>query len=145
MADYVSGTVAGVASNVVLVGNYPPRECGIATFSSDLLTSLRDYAGLGDCYAVAMNDHHQGYAYPSEVRFEIRQERASDYTLAARFLNMNRAGAVSLQHEYGIFGGESGCLILDFLDQLRMPILTTLHTVLEKPDPTQEFVLKRIA
>jgi len=146
MARRASGrSVSTSPGSVALVGNFPPRECGIATFSSDLLGALRDYAGIADCYSVAMNDVATGYNYPPEVRFEVGQHTPGDYHLAARFLNMNRTGAVSLQHEYGIYGGESGCLVLELLDQLHMPVVTTLHTVLESPDAGQRSVLARIA
>ena len=140
-----TGGGPGDPGSIALLGNYPPRECGIATFTSDLLAALRDHAGLTECYAVAMNDVPGGYGYSPEVRFEIAQQKPEDYQLAARFLNMNRTGAVSLQHEYGIYGGESGCLILDLLDQLHMPILTTLHTVLRNPDANQRLVMKGLA
>ena len=92
-----------------------------------------------------MNNTKAGYNYPPEVRFEINEQRAAEYQLTARILNMNRIGAVSLQHEYGIYGGESGCLILELMEHLHMPVLTTLHTVLKDPDPGQKAVMKRIA
>jgi len=130
---------------IALIGNYPPRKCGIATFSADLLMSFRNNDAFGECYSVAMNDTAEGYNYPPEVHYEINEERASEYRLTARILNMHHIGAVSLQHEYGIYGGESGCLIVDLLEHLQMPVLTTLHTVLKNPSPSHHSVMKRIS
>lgn len=130
---------------IALVGSYPPRECGIATFSFDLLSALQGDGSLGDCYSVAMNDTVGGYQYPSEVRFEVNKQQASEYRLAARILNMNRVSAVSIQHEFGIYGGESGCLVLDLMERLHMPVITTLHTVLKAPTSSKRSVMKRIA
>ncbi|MEJ5358988.1 MAG: glycosyltransferase family 4 protein [Desulfobacterales bacterium] len=133
------------APQVVLIGTYLPRQCGIATFTTDLLRALGQEMPEGRFWAVAMNDMTGGPTYPPEVRFEINQRVLAEYRLAADFLNMKRVDAVCLQHEYGIFGGEYGHYILDLLNALRMPLVTTLHTVLERPEPGQLTVLKRIA
>ena len=130
---------------VALIGNYLPRQCGIATFTSDLLTSLIEENPAGEHWAMVMNDVPEGYRYPSQVRFEINQRMLTEYRLAADFLNMNRVDVVCLQHEYGIFGGENGDYLLDLLGSLRMPLVTTLHTVLQEPTPGQMAVLKRTA
>ncbi len=92
-----------------------------------------------------MNDTPEGYRYPPQVRFEVNQWSLADYRLAADFLNMNRVDVVCLQHEFGIFGGEHGSHILDLLGNLRMPLVTTLHTVLQAPNPGQMAVTRRIA
>lgn len=130
---------------IVLIGNYLPRQCGIATFTTDLLTALAAESGEAECRAVVMNDVPEGYRYPSQVRFELNYKMLTDYYLAADFLNMNEVEIVCLQHEFGIFGGDNGTYILELLTSLRMPVVTTLHTVLQNPSPGQMTVLKRIA
>ncbi|RMF96973.1 MAG: glycosyltransferase [Candidatus Schekmanbacteria bacterium] len=131
--------------SVALIGNYLPRRCGIATFTSDLLRGLSLEAPDTSFWAIAMNDIPEGYPYPSEVRFEVRQRELIDYTLASDFLNMNNVDIVNLQHEYGIFGGDCGSNIINLLSNLRMPVVTTLHTVLEQPSDEQKEVLISIA
>ncbi len=131
-------------SSIVLVGNYLPRRCGIATFTTDLLTSIANKKPKTSCWAVALNDKPKGYHYPDQVRFEISRNIIKEYHLAADFLNINRADIVCLQHEYGIFGGESGSHILEMLGELRMPLVTTLHTVLKEPDPTQKKIMVKL-
>lgn len=131
-------------SSIVLVGNYLPRRCGIATFTTDLLTSIANKTPETSCWAVALNDKPEGYHYPDQVRFEISKNVIKEYHLAADFLNINRADIVCLQHEYGIFGGESGSHILEMLGELRMPLVTTLHTVLKEPDPTQKKIMVKL-
>ena len=133
------------AFQIALVGTYLPRQCGIATFTSDLLRAIAQEMPEGRCWAVAMNDVAGGLPYPPEVRFEINQRVLAEYRLAADYLNVKRVDAVCLQHEYGIFGGEHGHYVLDLLNALRMPLVTTLHTVLHRPDPGQQAVLRRIA
>jgi len=130
---------------VALIGNYLPRKCGIATFTADLLEALSAEAPGIDCWAVAMNDVPEGYRYPKRVRFELNQKSLADYRLAADFLNMNHVDAVCLQHEFGIFGGEHGGHVLELLGNLRMPIVTTLHTVFMEPTSAQKKILSRIA
>ncbi len=130
---------------IALIGNYLPRKCGIATFTADLLEALSAETPGIDYWAVAMNDVPEGYRYPRRVRFELNQQSLTDYRLAADFLNMNHVDAVCLQHEFGIFGGDDGGHILELLANLRMPLVTTLHTVLMDPTPGQKAVLGRIA
>ena len=129
---------------IALIGNYLPRRCGIATFSTDLLTALAAASPGNHCHAVVMNDVPEGYVYPPEVRFEITDKHLPDYQLAADFLNVNQVNIVSLQHEFGIFGGAYGNHILTLLRHLRMPVVTTLHTVLSEPEPGQRGVLEEI-
>lgn len=130
---------------VALIGNYLPRQCGIATFTTDLLKGLVEENPAGKCWVVAMNDVAEGYRYPNQVRFEVNQSVLSEYRLAANFLNVNRVDVVCLQHEFGIFGGENGAHILDLLGNLRMPVVTTLHTVLQSPLPNQLAIVRRLA
>jgi len=127
-----------------LVGNYLPRLCGIATFTTDLLQSMARETPDKAYWAVAMNDTPSGYDYPRDVRFEINQNRFQEYRLAADFLNMNRIELVCLQHEYGIFGGLYGKHVLALLNNLRMPVVTALHTVLQNPDAGQRETLEEI-
>lgn len=130
---------------MALIGNYLPRRCGIATFSTDLLEALVIEAPEMECWAVVMNDVPEGYRYPPRVRFEVNYKSLADYRLAADFLNMNQVEVVCLQHEFGIFGGKHGKHILELVRNLRMPVVTTLHTVLRAPDPEQKVIFKELA
>lgn len=131
--------------SIALIGNYLPRRCGIATFTADLVEVLSSQISHHNCWAVAMNDRPEGYAYPDKVHFEINQKSLSDYSLAAEFLNINQVDVVCLQHEYGIFGGPAGSHILKLLSELRMPVVTTLHTVLAEPTDEYRTVMIRLA
>lgn len=131
--------------NLVVVGNYPPRQCGIATFTADLVEAISGELTEANCWAVVMNDVPEGYQYPPKVRFEVGQRDLSDYRLAADFLNMNQVDVVSVQHEFGIFGGQYGRHLLELLRNLRMPVVTTLHTVLAMPDQGQKAIIQEIA
>ena len=137
-------TVPGI-KRLAFIGNYLPRRCGIATFTTDLAESVAAAYPDTQCIALPVNDIEEGYAYPSRVRFELVEKDIDSYRRAADFLNINNVDAVSLQHEYGIFGGRAGSHILALLGELRMPIVTTLHTVLQEPDPDQRRVLMDIA
>lgn len=128
---------------IAFIGNSLPRRCGIATFTTDLQQAVEaSDSGLATSI-VAMNDS-DGYDYPGSVEFQIRDDRVEDYARAADFLNEGRFDVVSLQHEFGIFGGEAGAHIAGLLPRLTMPVVTTLHTVLSKPSPAQRGVMERI-
>ena len=129
---------------VAFIGNYLPRRCGIATFTHDLHRAVSTARPDLETCVVAMSDADHTYDYPSAVRFEIYDETIGDYVKAAEFLNSAGFDVVSLQHEYGIFGGEAGGDILALLSRLEMPVVTTLHTVLAKPTRTQREVMRRI-
>ena len=129
---------------IAFIGNSLPRRCGIATFTTDLQEAVARSRPQADTCIVAMNDHGDSYDYPDTVRFEIKDDRISDYLAAAEFLNAGRYDVVCLQHEFGIFGGEAGEHVLALLSRLTMPIVTTLHTVLADPTPVQRRVLDRI-
>ncbi len=118
---------------IAFIGNYIPRQCGIATFTNDLLTGISHELPQSSCWAIAMNDVPQGYPYPRQVRFELNAKRLTDYQLAAEFLNVNNVDVVCLQHEFGIFGGEYGRHILALIRNLRKPVVTTMHTLLLNP------------
>lgn len=130
--------------SVAFIGNHLPRRCGIATFTHDLHRAVATAGKHLDTCVVAMSDADGAYAYPDPVRFEVRDAIAQDYRNAAMFLNDAGVNVVSLQHEYGIFGGDAGADILELLSRLNMPVVTTLHTVLAAPSPAQRRVLDRI-
>ncbi|MFH1185053.1 MAG: glycosyltransferase family 4 protein [Chloroflexota bacterium] len=134
-----------IIKRIAFVGNYLPRHCGIATFTTDLCESFAEAYKGTSCIALPVNDTETGYEYPARVRFEITEKDIESYRRAADFLNINNVDIVSLQHEYGIFGGPAGGHILALLRQLRMPIVTTLHTILREPDRDQRRVLEEIA
>lgn len=144
--------VAGAGSSplplptrVAVIGNYLPRQCGIATFTTDLCTAIASEYGSARLFAIPVNDPESSYEYPDRVRMEIEQEDCASYERAAEFLNFNGNDLVCLQHEYGIFGGPAGGHILSLLRRLKMPLVTTLHTVLREPDLYQRTVLEEIA
>jgi glycosyltransferase involved in cell wall biosynthesis len=122
-------------SRVAFIGNYLPRKCGIATFTHDLSDAVMSCRPDLTCSVVAMNDSLEGYAYPPRVRFQITQNKLDEYRNAADFLNMTNFEVVCVQHEFGIYGGPAGIHLLTLLRELRMPIVTTLHTVLTEPNP----------
>lgn len=129
---------------LALVGNFPPRRCGIATFTGDVHDALTAaYPSLA-CDVYAMTDEGASYDYPAAVSFELHQNQPSDYLEAARRINRSGAEAVCIQHEYGIFGGSAGEHLLILLDALTVPVVTTLHTILIHPDPDQRRVMKRL-
>jgi len=131
--------------SVAVIGNYLPRQCGIATFTTDLVEGLSAEAPDIHCWAVAMNDKPEGYSYPEKVRFEINQNKLTDYSVAAQFLNISQTDIVCVQHEYGLFGGPAGSHLLKLLGDLRMPVVTTLHTVLKDPAPEYRAVMGKTA
>ena len=130
--------------HVALLGNHLPRQCGIATFTTDLSAAIAAELPTLGCFVVAMNDPGRRHAYPPMVRFEIEESDVASYRRAVDFLNVSDVDAVSLQHEYGIFGGKAGNLVLPLLRELRMPIVTTLHTILADPAPVQRAVMDEI-
>jgi glycosyltransferase involved in cell wall biosynthesis len=136
---------AGLPSRMAIVGNYLPRQCGIATFTTDLCDAISAEYGSTRLFAVPVNDTELGYAYPERVRLALQQDDLSSYEQAADFLNFTNFDLVCLQHEYGIFGGPAGNHILTLLRRLKMPVITTLHTVLREPNPDQRRVMEEIA
>lgn len=130
---------------IAFIGNYAPRQCGIATFTTDLCESVANTFTDTTYIAIPVNDTEAGYAYPPRVRFELTEKDIDSYRRAADFLNINNVDLVCLQHEYGIFGGQVGSHVLALLRELRMPIVTTFHTILQHPDPDQKRVLQEIA
>jgi glycosyltransferase involved in cell wall biosynthesis len=129
---------------VAFIGNHLPRRCGIATFTNDLHLSVSTARTDLETCVVVMTDPGRTYDYPLAVRFQIQDEKIGDYVHAADFLNNAGFDVVSLQHEYGIFGGEAGGNIIELLSRLEMPIVTTLHSILAEPTLTQRDVMRRI-
>ncbi len=141
--DY--GFAKSTIKRISFIGNYMPRQCGIATFTTDLCEAVASEYPDTTCIALPVNDTEAGYDYPPRVRFELAEKDIESYRRAADFLNINNVDLVCLQFEYGIFGGKAGSHILALLRELRMPVVTTLHTVLNEPDPDQRRVLEEVA
>ncbi len=134
---------------MICIGNYPPRQCGIATFTENLIIAIQKAALLQsidiEIEVIAMNDAEQTYDYPSIVTKTIRDQYKSDYIEVANYINHSDADVCLIEHEYGIFGGNSGVLLLSLMRILKIPVVTTLHSVLQKPNFHQKEVLKKIA
>ncbi len=131
-------------SKIAFVADYLPRKCGIATFTRDLHHAVATQYPTIECGVLAINDLPEGYDYEPEVRFEIQEQRLLDYQEAANFLRFNGFDVLSLQHEFGIYGGVSGGHILAFLQEVNLPVVTTLHTILREPDSDQRQVMDEI-
>jgi len=131
--------------HLALIGTYPPRKCGIATFTADLGAALRRADPAPAIHTVAVTDPGQTHAYPQEVAYEIAQDDPASYLAAAEHINAQNPEVVLVQHEFGIFGGSSGEYLLHLTERLRSPVVTTLHTVLTEPNPDQRRVMERLA
>jgi glycosyltransferase involved in cell wall biosynthesis len=129
---------------IAFIGDYLPRKCGIATFTADLCRAMSAAHPESQCFAVPVNDVQGGYQYPTEVRFEIEEQDLSSYQRAADFLNISNVDVVCLQHEFGIYGGPSGSHVVALLRELRMPVVTTLHTVLRQPNAEQRRTMQQL-
>jgi glycosyltransferase involved in cell wall biosynthesis len=135
---------ASAIRKVAFLGDYLPRKCGIATFTTDLRCAVAAEFPALQCPVVPVNDLPEGYDYPSEVRFEIAEQDLPSYLRAADFLNITDVDAVCVQHEFGIYGGPAGSHVLALLRELQMPIVTTLHTVLREPNSEQQRVMREL-
>ncbi|MGL5114362.1 MAG: glycosyltransferase family 4 protein [Beijerinckiaceae bacterium] len=133
------------AKRLAFVGNSLPRRCGIATFTTDLHAAMSSRLPSVDTMIVAMNDRDRPYEYPPSVQLSIRDNAVGEYRRAAHALNALGVDAISLQHEFGIFGGQAGSHIHAFLDAVTAPVVTTLHTVLAQPSVLQRSTISRIA
>src|ERR1039458_6799673 len=136
---------AGLPTRIAVVGNYLPRQCGIATFTTDLCEAISTEYGAARLFALPINDTETGYAYPPRVRLALAQDDLSSYEQAADFLNFTNFDMLCLQHEYGIFGGPAGSHIFGLLRRGKIPVITTLHTILREPSPEQRVVMEEIA
>ncbi len=130
---------------IAFLGDYLPRKCGIATFTTDLRCAVAAEFPALQCLVVPVNDLAGGYDYPAEVRFEIAEQDLPSYLRAADFLNITDVDVVCVEHEFGIFGGPAGSHVLALLRELRMPIVTTLHTILREPNGEQQRVMRELA
>ena len=129
------------------IGTYPPRECGIGTFTKNLFNStVTNYKSEthNEGLVIALNDYEQTYPYPEEVKLTIRQEHQRDYLKAAKFINISGADICVLEHEFGIYGGQNGAYILPLLYRLEIPLVVTLHTILKTPSYNEKAVLQEI-
>src|SRR6185436_18325577 len=131
----------GSIRTIAMLGNHLPRHCGIATFTTDLSQAIACERSDLECFVLAMNDPGVRHAYPPRVRFEIAEGDVSAYRRAADFLNVNGVDVVSVQHEYGIYGAKAGANVLELLRELRMPVVTTLHTIVAAPSTVQRGVM----
>jgi glycosyltransferase involved in cell wall biosynthesis len=129
---------------VAFLGDYLPRKCGIATFTTDLRCAIAKEFPALQCPVVPVNDIAGGYEYPPEVRFEIAEQDLPSYLRAADFLNITDVDVVCVEHEFGIYGGPAGSHVLALLRELQMPIVTTLHTVLREPNDEQRRVMREL-
>lgn len=133
---------------IAYIGTYPPRECGIGTFTQNLFAAMtnrgKDVRKQHEGIVIAMDDQEGSYDYPKEVQLTIRQEQQGDYLEAARFINLSGADVCILEHEFGIFGGQNGVYILPLLHRLEIPLIVTLHTVLNNPSYNEKAILKEI-
>jgi len=137
---------SGPLNSVIVIGNYLPRKCGIATYTTDISEALAaEFGAQGRVEAVVMDDVPEGYPYPERVKFEVRAYVQGDYLRAADYINVCRFDAALLQHEYGIFGGRDGAHVLFLLKSLRMPVVTTLHSVLAEPTASQRSIMLGLA
>ena len=130
--------------HIAFLGDYVPRRCGIATFTADICESVAAEFPLAQCIVGSVNDRPEGYDYSSRVRFEIDEQELDSYRRAAEFLNINNVEVVSVQHEFGIYGGPAGSHLLEFLREVRKPVVTTLHTVLQEPNRDQRMVMDQL-
>lgn len=140
----VESAKSGSVRRVAILGNHLPRQCGIATFTSDLAAALSAEHPNLDCFVVAMNDAGRRHEYPATVRFELAETDAAAYRRAADFLNESEVDVLSLQHEFGIFGGSAGAHVLTLVSALRVPVVTTFHTVLSEPTEDQRRVMDEL-
>ena len=129
---------------IAFIGDYLPRKCGIATFTSDLLTAVAAEYPQTQCFAVSVNDVEEGYEYPGVVRFEIVEQDLTSYQRAADFINISNVDIVCVQHEFGIYGGPAGRHVLALVRELKMPVVTTFHTLLREPNDTQRRVMQEL-
>ncbi|MDT8299249.1 MAG: glycosyltransferase family 4 protein, partial [Spirochaetaceae bacterium] len=129
---------------IAFLGDYLPRKCGIATFTTDLRTAVAGESPESQCLVIPVNDIEGGYDYPPEVRFEIEEQNLQSYHRAADFLNITDVDVLCVEHEFGIYGGPSGSHVLSLLNELTMPIVTTLHTILKEPSEEQRHVMMEL-
>jgi glycosyltransferase involved in cell wall biosynthesis len=137
-------STSALPKRIAFLGDYLPRLCGIATFTHDLAEAVAGAAPETECIVGAVNDRVERYEYPPRVRFELLEKDLDSYRRAADFLNFNNADVLCVQHEFGIYGGPAGSHLLALLKEVRMPVVTTLHTVLREPNAAQRLVMDEL-
>jgi glycosyltransferase involved in cell wall biosynthesis len=137
---------------IAYISTYPPRECGIATFNQNLMRAISENfperkSLLNGGFVVALNDSEnmQEYEYPGEVKYVIRQNHQKDYIRAANYINTSSADVCIMEHEFGIYGGESGIYILPLINRIEKPLISILHTILKDPSYVQRIIIREIA
>src|SRR3954452_18932015 len=146
-AVYAAADAAAELTSAIpvgFVGTYGPRRCGIATFTADLAHSIDGDDHRAPPMVLAVTEPSGQHEYPAEVEFEIRQNVKADYVRAAEYVNFSHLRVVCIQHEHGIFGGDDGAYILDFVRALHVPVVITLHTVLKHPSPNQAAIVRKL-
>jgi len=128
--------------NIAFLSTFPPRECGIATFTKDLIDAI-DATGVVDTNVIAINNS-RAREYSGKVIYEIDGSNKKDYVELAKKLNESNIDLLVIEHEYGIYGGENGEYILDLLNDIEIPVITTLHTILRKPNLKQKLIIKTL-
>jgi glycosyltransferase involved in cell wall biosynthesis len=131
-------------SQAAIIGNFPPRQCGLATFTRDMYSCLAHALPQASWHVIAMNDADASYDYPAEVTDQLPQNDMKAYRDLADRLNADGTQVLFVQHEFGIYGGPAGAYLLECLERLKMPVVTTLHTVLESPNSEQRRVMDRL-
>lgn len=129
---------------IAFLGGYVPRQCGIATFTHDLLHAVGDASAGAEAWVAAVTDRPDGYDYPPEVRLQLDESQPDSYRRAARHLNFSRPDVLCVQHEFGIYGGPAGSHLLALLREVKAPVVTTLHTVLATPNLDQRKVMDEL-
>jgi glycosyltransferase involved in cell wall biosynthesis len=129
---------------VLFIGTYVPKECGIATFTSDLLNSVSGENNNVHCEVIALNDPSETYNYPEEVVFQIQRDRIEDYYRAADYINQSDIDIVCLQHEFGLFWGNAGDYIFSLISGINKPVISTMHTVIREPEPEYRIAIEKL-
>lgn len=131
---------------IAYIGTYIPRECGIGTFTHNLFNSMlptkENQSNVNEGYVIALNNNGIMHNYPEQVKLTIRQDHQEDYINASKFINLSSTDLCILQHEFGIFGGQSGAYILPLLHNLEVPFIVTLHTILKDPSYNEKDILQ---
>lgn len=138
-------TASSLPQRIAFLGDYLPRLRGIATFTQDLCEGVAGALPDADWFVGAVNDRAEGYEYPPRVRFELQEKDLDSYRQAADCLNFNNADVLCVQHEFGIYGGPAGSHLLALMKEVRMPVVTTLHTILKEPNAAQRLVIDEVA
>ena len=134
-----------IPRRIAFLGGYPPRLCGIATFTHDLCEAISAVVTDSNCFVCAVNDRPSGYDYASRVQIQLDEKDLESYRRTADFLNLTNVDILCIQHEFGIYGGPSGSHLLSLLNDVKMPVVTTLHTVLSEPNSGQRLVMDALA